>query len=180
VSRKLKLAAALVGVQALVVGAWFAVQRARSQEEPPALSRSSRATRMDRPAPALALQRFDGAGARVSDFEGQPVVLHFWATWCAPCREELPGLVALAEEGAARVLAVSVDKGWGSVQRFFGGRPPAPVFLADRDLVKREFGVWQLPVTYILDARGRLRLRIDGPRRWSRDSLRSVLRDARP
>ena len=107
-------------------------------------------------------------------------MLHFWATWCAPCREELPGLLALADDSTARILAVSVDREWSSVRRFFHDNPPPAVFLADGKVVEERFGVRHLPVTYILDDGGNLRLRLDGPRQWSRDALSSVLRDARP
>lgn len=177
-SRTLKTMAAMVAVQALAVGIWFAVQRARPRKETSAIPHLSRTARLDRLAPELALQRLDGSGARLSDLKGRPVVLHFWATWCPPCREELPGLLALADEESVQVIAVSFDKEWGSVRRFLGGDPPSPVFLADGKTVEEAFGVRRLPVTYVLDARGWLRLRLDGPRRWSRAVLRTVLLDA--
>lgn len=179
-SRTLKIVAALVVVQALAVGAWFAVQRARSAKVTPTISVLSRTTRMDRPAPGLALKRLGGSVARLSDFAGRPVVLHFWATWCGPCRDELPGLLALDKDGAAQVLAVGLDSRWDSVRRFLGRDLPSSVFLADSKMVEGAFNVRRLPVTYILDARGRLRLRMDGPRSWSREGLRSALRHARP
>ena len=65
-------------------------------------------------APSLQLQNLEGKWVRLSDFKGKVVVLNFWATWCWPCREEIPDLVSLQKEYAARglvVLGVSMDEG---------------------------------------------------------------------
>src|SRR5262245_26405895 len=51
-----------------------------------------------RPAPDLALLGADGSQRRLSDYRGRPVLLHFWATWCPPCKAELPALLALGAE----------------------------------------------------------------------------------
>ena len=175
--RTLATIVALVAAQALMLGIWYAVERSRNPtaepESPPPVA-SQRTTPMDRPSPNLELRRGDGSRLRVTETRGRPLVLHFWATWCPPCREELPALLDYAAEGDVPVLAVSVDSDWSAVRRFLGSDPPPPVVLAQGDDVAEAFGVRSLPVTFVVDPAGRLRLRLDGPRDWASASARDA------
>jgi len=123
--------------------------------------------RLSEPAPAL-----PGSSAA-------PVrVVSFWATWCAPCREELPELLRLARAPlpGLEVLAVSQDDDLATVEKFLGGpADPALHLLLDRDrALTRAFGVERLPVTFVV-AGGRLAARFDGPRRWDSKAMRELL-----
>src|SRR5512142_634832 len=80
-------------------------------------------------APALELTDLDGAKVSLAKLKGQVVVVNFWATWCPPCREEMPSLVALGKELAARhpgkfkLLAVSLDEKAEAVRAYLKAPP---------------------------------------------------------
>jgi cytochrome c biogenesis protein CcmG, thiol:disulfide interchange protein DsbE len=111
-------------------------------------------------APDFALITLDGAEFRLSEVRGTPVVLNFWATWCGPCRRELPALQAAAERYADEVLIVGVDQGEeaATVQGFvddLGLTFPIPM---DRELaVAGEYNVKGLPTTFFVDSHGVIR-----------------------
>ncbi|GDX83431.1 thioredoxin [Deltaproteobacteria bacterium] len=91
-------------------------------------------------------------------------LLHVWATWCGPCRDELPGLLKAAREAGVPVVAVSIDENQASVAEFFAGDVPASVV---RDPgIAAATGARNLPVTFRVE-NGRLVERIDGAREWS-------------
>jgi thiol-disulfide isomerase/thioredoxin len=162
-------AAALVAVQALLAAVYLGAERLRRREEPLRYERESRA------APELAYRTRDGREHRLSQLHGQPVLVHFWATWCPPCVEELPGLLELAESGKLRVLAVSVDPSWAAVEGFLGREPPAAVVLSDGSESADGFRFQSLPQTFLVDAAGRLRLRFSGARDWRSAAMIELL-----
>jgi peroxiredoxin len=103
----------------------------------------------------------NGAAVHLTSFRGQVVVLNFWATWCAPCRSEIPQLNALQTEfrdRGLRVIGVSVDTdGWTAIERFRDGQPiDYVVTLADDDVRSAFAGVSELPMTLIVDREGRI------------------------
>ncbi len=130
-------------------------------------------------APEVVLQRADGASASIRDHRGRPVLIHFWATWCPPCIEELPGLLALAAElrGEISLLAISVDDDWRVVSKFFGGNIPAEVHRAIDPEAHRSYGVSVLPDTYLTNAAGGLVARYGGARNWRSKGARTHLRE---
>ncbi len=115
------------------------------------------------PAPDFALGTPSGATVRLSELRGHVVLVDFWATWCGPCREELPVLVALAQrlEGqGVRLVAVSEDdppEQAPAVQAFAATVPglERSVVYGDPDL-ERRYGVTSLPTLFVLDRQGRL------------------------
>ncbi len=94
----------------------------------------------------------------LSDFEGQPILLHFWATWCAPCIEELPKLINLAESEPEKVtiIAIAVNDKSKDIQRFLSkttSNIPNNFIIGldpDKSISKDIYGTIQLPETYIL------------------------------
>lgn len=141
----------------------------------PAPGESVGAERVEGAAPELVYRRPGGAEERLSSLRGRRVVVHFWATWCPACRDELPGLLALAGSGEIEILAVSLDADWEPVRRFFGGAVPAAVVLAAPGTEPERFGVTGLPESYLVDASGQLRLRFSGPRDWRSDAMRETV-----
>jgi thiol-disulfide isomerase/thioredoxin len=111
----------------------------------------------------------------LSDFRGQSVLVHFWATWCTPCRTELPTLIDYAADTGARVVLVSADTDWDVIGHFFDGKVPPSVVLDASGGARRGFRVSTLPDTYLLNAQGRLAARFHGPRDWREQAARAEL-----
>ena len=118
------------------------------------------------------VQQRDERELALSGMLGQPLLLHFWATWCEPCRIELPQLLGLEEPA---VLFISVDEAWPVVEHFFKGRLPPRVVLDAGGEARRTFGITTLPDSYLLDGAGRMLARFHGPRPWAHDEAKATL-----
>jgi peroxiredoxin len=135
------------------------------------------------PAPAFDLRDQDGRRQRLADYLGKPVILNFWATWCPPCRAEMPAMqrahAALAQEGIA-VLAVNVGDDAEAVDEFLTETPvdfPLPM---DRDSqVAQRYPLKGLPTTFVIDPQGRLVYRAEGERAWDDPKLLAPVRALR-
>jgi thiol-disulfide isomerase/thioredoxin len=103
-----------------------------------------------------------GANITLSELEGTPVVLNFWATWCGPCRAELPYFEAVAQEseGEIKVIAINVGESASTVQTFFGDYEPTMIVALDEN---REVFVnycqednprGYIPITFFVDSEG--------------------------
>jgi thiol-disulfide isomerase/thioredoxin len=171
----------LVGIQALAVVVYLAVERTRQDDE--RVPFQYEVVDGTLKLPQLELVRQDGRALGTSELLGRPVLLHFWATWCPPCRDELPGLLELRDQASGlSVVALSVDKNWRDVRAFFGGTIPGAVFRDPVGALQRHYDVTTLPDTYLLNHDGVARVRFRGARDWSsaeaRDRVRSYLRGA--
>lgn len=117
----------------------------------------------------------------LADFAGELVVVNFWATWCAPCRKEMPSLAALNEalEGkGGRVLAVATGRTpEGAVTRFLDeiGVTTLPVYYDPKQKLARNMGVLGLPVTVILNREGREIARLTGDAEWDSESAKAII-----
>lgn len=124
------------------------------------------------PAPEATFTVDDGEPARLADYAGAGVVLNFWATWCAPCIEEMPALDRLSaatDPDALRVLALSADRGGAAVVRRFYARKSLaalPVALDEKSRLAQEYAVRGLPTTILLDADGLEAGRVVGVAEW--------------
>lgn len=118
------------------------------------------------------LQNLASTYVALSTYRGKPVILHFFATWCGPCREEMEALrrfVARTNSNDLTVLAVSVGEPDDRVRRFFGTTPPNFTVVLDRDMsVARAWRVAMLPTTYVLDAELKPKLFLRGEQQWDR------------
>jgi len=113
----------------------------------------------------------DGGSVKLSDFQGKVVVLNFWATWCSPCREEMPALERLYRKYRARglvVLAVSMDSEGAAVVAPFVKEHGLtfPIGLDRKGAVAGLYGIRALPSTMIIDRKGNLSLIALGSRGW--------------
>lgn len=108
-------------------------------------------------APPLVVSTLDGGTLDLADLRGKPVVINFWATWCGPCRAEMPLLRAwAADRDDVAFLAVSTDRDPRAVRRYAEGWDlPLPIVLADPG-TQAAWGVSTLPTTVIVDAAGRV------------------------
>ena len=127
------------------------------------------------PAPAFALQDLDGRTHRLSDYRGQPVIVNFWATWCPPCRAEMPSMQRAWQRVKAegiQILAVNVGEDADSIFQFTANYPVEFPLLMDADAVV--VGAWPvkgLPTTFVVDPQGRLAYRAIGGREWDDPAL---------
>ncbi|HZT61192.1 MAG TPA: TlpA disulfide reductase family protein [Pyrinomonadaceae bacterium] len=120
-----------------------------------------------RKAPALTLKDIRGRTVRLSDYKGKVVLLNFWATWCPPCRAEMPDLVKLQREYARRglqVVGVTYPPETLSRVRRFAGRLGVnyPVALGTKATKSLFADTDTLPVTVVIDREGNIRETIEG------------------
>ena len=117
--------------------------------------------------PPLELADADGANHRLADYRGKVVLVNFWATWCEPCKSEMPGLQQLADELRDRAFVLySVDlqedgQQVDAFQRQYGLNLYA--LLDDSGDVTRAYGVRALPATFLIDQHGVVRQQRLGP-----------------
>lgn len=120
-------------------------------------------------APDFSLMTTDGDRVQLSALRGQPVVLNFWATWCPPCREEMPALEALWQRhNRGEVLILGIDQGESAatVERFARNtvQTSFPLLLDIRREIGAEYNVRALPTTFFIDAEGRIQeIKVGGP-----------------
>ncbi len=113
---------------------------------------------LDGPAPAFPLHTLEDVEIPLASLQGQPVVLNFWASWCGPCRAEMPDLVRFSRDYPnVQMLGVAVDSGnasqmASSAKRFGITWPVAPA----TSQLKRDYGVSVLPTTIVIDHDGQL------------------------
>ncbi|MEW5787973.1 MAG: TlpA disulfide reductase family protein [Pseudomonadota bacterium] len=133
------------------------------------------------PAPPLKLKDLDGKPHDLADLKGKLVVVNYWATWCPPCRREMPSLERLNQKLKDRglaVLAVDVGEDADTVFSFTGQLEPAPTFPLLLDLDSQAMQAWKvkgLPTTFVVDAQGRVTHRAVGGREFDHDILTKQL-----
>ena len=114
-----------------------------------------------KPAPGWELQDLKGKTIRSADFKGKVVILDFWATWCPPCRAEIPGFIELQKKYQVQGLAVvgvSVDQAGSAAVKSFAKKMGMnyPVVLADAKIADAFGGIAGIPATFIIDRAGRI------------------------
>ena len=132
-------------------------------------------------APDFVLQDTEGKTHRLSDYRGKPVIINFWATWCPPCREEIPSMNRawhkLEKEGIA-ILAVNMGEDEDTIFIFTADYPADFPILMDRDgAVIEQWPVKGLPTTYIVAPDGTIAYRAIGSREWDDNGLLEKIRE---
>lgn len=129
--------------------------------------------------PPLDLAAWEGARWRLADARGRVVLLNFWASWCEPCRAEMPSLEALAERDAGRgltVVAVNFRETDGAIRRFLDRTPLTLPILRDADGgAAKDWQVRIYPTTVVVDRRGRAAFSVIGELDWAGDTARQWL-----
>src|SRR5215831_212788 len=128
-------------------------------------------------APDVQFTKLDGSAFRLNELKGRVVLLNFWATWCVPCRNEIPSLSAMQKDLDARglsVIGVSYDDTADLVQEFQKDIPQSyQIVLGGRE-VGSELPASPLPTTYIIDRQGRVREKMIGER--TREAFETVIK----
>lgn len=133
------------------------------------------------PAPTAQFITFDDDPITLDAYRGQVVLLNFWATWCAPCRKEMPMLAELQTEfGGEDFAVVTVATGRNAppaMTRFFDSIDVEnlPLYRDPSQALAREMGVLGLPTTMILGRDGREIARMQGDANWSSDSAKAIV-----
>lgn len=125
----------------------------------------------------------NGADVRLADFRGRPIVLNFWATWCGPCRAEIPALIALADQYKEQKLAVfgvSVDDAPEELRKYAAeARMNYPVLVGrGHDGLQEAYdAVMWIPITWLIGADGKVFLKHPGPatKEWFDLQVKSLI-----
>lgn len=122
-------------------------------------------------APDFTLKDMTGKPMSLSSFKGKVVLLNFWATWCPPCRAEMPALNRLYQEKKNRgleVIAVSTDRSLGSVKDFLEkNRVTFPVLFDGDRAAAKLFRVFSMPTTFLIDRNGTIVEKFYGEYDWT-------------
>lgn len=132
-----------------------------------------------RPTPPLVLPDLSGREQKLSAWRGNVVIVSFWATWCDPCRDEIPLMSAMArrhrEEGL-RLVAVNVGEALGKVSTFLAKWPVAGTVLHDRNsAASKRWDAIGLPANYLVDRAGAIKYWHLGELDWKAERVTSVV-----
>lgn len=122
-----------------------------------------------------------GEEARLSDYSGEFVFLNFWATWCPPCREEMPSMEVMHQELSElpfRVLAIDVQESPEAVAAFVEEMGYTfPILLDESGRVAANYGVRGIPTTYFISPRGTVLGMLVGTRYWDEPNILATMRE---
>ncbi|WP_294610097.1 TlpA family protein disulfide reductase [uncultured Roseovarius sp.] len=131
--------------------------------------------------PEIAFERGEGGTGTLADYRGQYILLNFWATWCAPCRVEMPTLSNLQTAmGGKSFKVVTIATGRNAptaMKKFFDeiGVENLPLHRDPKSELARQMGIFGLPITLIIDPEGREIARLQGDAHWDSDSAKALL-----
>jgi len=127
-------------------------------------------------APGFTLERLDGGPVSLADQRGRVVLVNFWATWCEPCKEEMPAMERLYEEhrdAGFELLAISVGEKPEPVRAFRDSLELSfPILLDPDKSVSRAYQTYRFPESYLVDREGVVVERYVGPRQWDHEAYR--------
>ena len=134
------------------------------------------------PAPDYVFKDAEGRDVRFADFKGKVAVVNLWATWCAPCKIEMPTLAALAEHYKGRddfavvTVSMDVDKAVPEARAFIAEHPPLTYYADPKFQLPFEFpGKGAMPQTILLDRRGHVRAVLTGEADWASAEAKALV-----
>ena len=144
-----------------------------------ACGQEPKVAKVGEPAPDFTLVDLNGSSWTLSDLAGQVVFVNFWATWCPPCREEMPSMQQLYNvmpKDKFVMLAVLNKDDPLLADKFAETLGISMPILNDRDnIAGKKYGLTGLPETYIVDKQGVLREKFIGPKQWDTPKIRHML-----
>ena len=136
------------------------------------------------PTPPLKLRDLHGKVHDLAVYRGQVVLVNFWATWCEPCRNEMPAIQRLRSKLAGKpfvVLAVNVDEPQSRIHKFLSNMPlDFPVLADEGKTATTAWKVRVLPASFIIGRDGRIRYSLVGELAWDHQSVVSLLAELMP
>jgi thiol-disulfide isomerase/thioredoxin len=131
-------------------------------------------------APDFTVKDLAGHEVKLSSLKGKVVLVNFWATWCPPCKEEIPSMMKLNQRMAGKqyqMLAISIDEGGKEavVSYFKKSGNSLPAYLDNEGAVSRSYGTTGVPETFIIDKAGIIQKKIVGGMDWSAPDVFSYL-----
>lgn len=144
-------------------------------------TRAEKPVREGDAAPDFALKDMSGRDVRLSDFKGKVVLVNFWATWCPPCRSEIPSMARMTAAMSGlpfQLLAVSIDEGGKApVEALFKSmQVNLPTLLDPASSVGKRYGITGVPETFIVDRKGVVVKKVIGPVEWDDPQILNTLR----
>ncbi len=125
------------------------------------------------------LYNLKGQSHALSDYRGKIIFLNFWATWCGPCRAEMPSMQKLYESWDSDkfvMLAVNVGESQGAVSKFVEKNGYTfPVLLDQDGKVSKKYLIRGIPTTFIIDEKGRVAAKIVGSREWTLEKIPGLI-----
>lgn len=173
--------AVLVAAALAAAAVAFFAKDALIQPATPVPGRARAAAKRTVPAGSLLVLERNGARRDLAAQAGKGLILHFWATWCAPCREEMPELVKFVKDTEkdphVEFLAVSVDEDWKVVDGWLKERGIVglPVALDPKGAIADRYGVTGYPETFFIAPSGEIVKQLVGAADWSKPEARSFV-----
>jgi peroxiredoxin len=132
------------------------------------------------PAPDFTLEDLSGKRIGLKSFRGKVVFLNFWATWCIPCRQEMPAMEKLHRDfkkTGLEVVAVNFRETRKEVRKFFDELGLTFTVLLDKEgKVSEEYGAWSLPLSYFINRKGEFAGKVIGAREWDSKDSRALFK----
>ncbi len=131
-------------------------------------------------APEFNLEDQDGNFLKISDYKGKVVIVNFWATWCPPCRKEMPSMQRaweILQKEDIVMLAINVGEDSDQIFSFTAEYPVEFPLIMDKDSsVVNQWKVRGLPTTYIVNPAGKIVYQAIGDREWDSDEIMNQIR----
>jgi len=163
----------------LVLPIIFSTARAEPNADPDSLGKFVPSS-PSRPAPQVGFTDLTGKTVNLGDFAGKLVLVNLWATWCAPCRHEMPSLERLQGRLGDKIaiLAISEDMGGSKAVLPFVtklGLKTLGIYIDPKSVVGRAFEVDGLPTSILIDRRGRVLGRVEGEAMWDSPKMLAII-----